>query len=254
MTNSLTDDQLLKLIVMCISKGIGDVRNFFYLTNNVTNNSVSLLRADFINTNLRDLLVKDNVMLALLPFKRSGWTGIILIDRENKRTFSISTEHTLQQVISKKRQSPHYLQSILHVQNGDVAALNKQLYLFDDMPECQFSDDVFQRDYESIMGGEIQFVDGYRHFVIVYSTSHFEVVSIRMLELDSNFQVATEHRLENMLVPNFEDLTYVEKNAPVIKDAHSLVSVKSSILARTEAQKKPEVVVVPRKKGEKCTI
>lgn len=241
----------LNRIVRAIEKGAGeDLKKLLFAMNNETNNAAPMLRADLINSNLRNLVISEDPSLELLHFSRSGWTGSLLIDRVHKLTFSICTEQTLVNIGSKTRQVPHYLQSILHVQNADVIAKESQPYLFDGMPEIIFSDDEYQRDYDRIMGGEIQVGDGYKHWVIVYSTSHFSVISIKMLELDEYLQIGTEYSLDDMLALNFEDLTYDEGTETATKDVRSLISVKPNLSVKSEDGIKPEVVVPRTNEGE----
>ena len=86
-----------------------------------TNNAIILLRGDNINTNLRTHVVKDDI--DLVPFQRYGWSGRMVIDRKEHITYSIMTEGTLSGVPKKKnRENPHYLQSVLYVENKDCIA------------------------------------------------------------------------------------------------------------------------------------
>ena len=125
-------------------------------------------------------------------------------------------------------------------------ANGKQLYLFEDMPASQFSDDEYLREYNKIMGEEILPEDGYKHLVIVYSTSHFKVTSIKLLMLDENLLTVFEYGLEEMLVPNIEDLTYEDSHITVAKDARSLVSIKPGISVDIEIERKSEKVIISK--------
>ena len=58
---------MLRLIVKAIEKGIGaDVRDYIASTDKATNNAVRMMRADNINTNLRNSVVSETVELKYL--------------------------------------------------------------------------------------------------------------------------------------------------------------------------------------------
>lgn len=247
------NETLLSKIVKAIEKGVGeDIREYLLATDKATNNAIRLMRADNINTNLRDSIVSDTVELHY--FNRSAWTGCLLIDRAHKTTYTICAKQTLELIPKKKnRQMPHYLQTILHIQNGEVEATQHQMSLADYMPELftHFSDEEFRDDYVKIMDEEISFGDDYTHLVIVYETERQVITSIAVKLLDSDFQTAQEYSLMEMLKPDFSDLTASvdsqDKEQPK-KDSHSLVSVKVGL--KKPETTTPETVVTPRRLEE----
>ena len=111
-TQIVINDDLLRKIVYCIEKAIGDdLQQYLRENHRETNNAIILLRGDNINTNLRTHVVKDDI--DLVPFQRYGWSGRMVIDRKEHITYSIMTEGTLSGVPKKKnRENPHYLQSV----------------------------------------------------------------------------------------------------------------------------------------------
>ena len=224
-------EPLLRLIVKAVEKGVGeDIRDYLTSTDKATNNAVRLMRADNINTNLRDSVVSDTIELKY--FNRSAWVGCLLIDRQHCLTFTICTKQTLESIPKKpNRHIPHYLQTILYVQNSEVEAQYKQSTLFDGMPEevNQFSNEEYQRDYENIMDDDLSFGDKYQHWVVVYEASHLSVTSISLMLLDKDFQTAQEIKLDNLLKPDFSELTTTEATSLPKQDAHSLVTVKPKI-------------------------
>lgn len=224
-------EQNLRLIVRAIEKGVGeDVREYLNSTDKATNNAVRLMRADNINTNLRNSVMSD--LMQLKYFKRYGWTGCLLIDRENKVTFTICTERTLAAIPRKlDRRIPHYLQTILYVQNANVKPMYEQVKIpaFGYGQQLSmFSDEEFRHDYESIMEDELTFEDDYVHYVIAYEVNHYDIVSINLRLLDKNFRKAQEYPLDALLQPDFSELTSEHRKADR-KDAHSLVSVKAGL-------------------------
>lgn len=248
MDNTLEEMQpQLKIIVKAIQKGVGeDVKEYKYSTNKATYNAVPFMRADNINTNLRDNAELSS--LELKYFKRCSWTGCLLIDRVNKRTITICSKQTLDRIPKKTdRRIPHYLQTILYVQNSDVEYISNQPDLFYYPSDNQFSEDVYRRDYETIMEDEISFGDDYLHWVVVYEASNYIVTSISIKKLDKFFRTSQEFKLEHLLSLDFGDLTSERSPANQVKDSHFLVSVKQGTHISVESSGKHESIAVPKK-------
>lgn len=240
----------LRLIVRALAKAVGEDTREYLVNNNLdTNNAVILLRGDFINTNLRDLVAGENIELK--HFKRFVWTGSLLIDRVHKLTITISARQTLLRVKNAKgRKNPHYLQSMCHVLNGDLEAPCKQMTLADlegvDDMDPPFSDDVYEADFESIMDAAVSLGEGYHHCVIVYEAERMEIKSLSLLLLDSDLDVVRDISLMDLLQPDFGALTAPlakEEEAPQKKDAHSLVKVKAGLKSKNanEPEKKTDI-------------
>ena len=105
-----------------------DTREYLRSSDNVTNNAVAFLRGDYINTNLSTMVANENIDVKL--FKRSSWTGALVIDRENQLIFSVCSRKTLDRIPKNKtRRSPHYIQTILNTINKDEIAPVKQMSL-----------------------------------------------------------------------------------------------------------------------------
>lgn len=72
-TQIVINDDLLRKIVYCIEKAIGDdLQQYLRENHRETNNAIILLRGDNINTNLRTHVVKDDI--DLVPFR--GMVGL----------------------------------------------------------------------------------------------------------------------------------------------------------------------------------
>lgn len=244
-------EPLLHNVVWAINKGIGDdIREYMSTYHKTTNNSVILMRGDNINTNLENYVVTDTVELKL--FRRSAWQGCVLIDREHKFTITICTRQTLDAISRKRnRRIPHYLMSILHVLNGDLEAPVKQMHLAEMFPDefTQFTDDELKDDFESIMEDEINSDDEYRHGVVVYESKNMKIDSISFLVLDADLDTVRDYSLNEMIKPNFGDLTATEESHGKEKDMHSLVSVKEG-LSKDKERKSEKKPLVSRKEEE----
>lgn len=241
----------LRLIVRALTKAIGpDTRSYLTGSNMDTNNAIILLRGDFINTNLRDMVVAVNDNLELKHFKRFVWTGSLLIDRKHKITITISARPTLNRIKNVKgRKNPHYLQSMCHVLNGDLKAECKQMTLGDiegvdfDPP---FTDDVYEDDFDSIIEAAISQGEGYRHCVVAYEAERLEMKSISLLLLDGDLDVVQDISLMDLLQPDFGTLTAPvakEEEVSQKKDAHSLIKVKAGLKSKhaNEPERKTEI-------------
>ena len=241
----------LRLIVNALAKAIGsDTRSYLTGSNMDTNNAITFIRGDFINTNLRDMVVAISDNFELKHFKRFAWTGSLLIDRKHKITITVSAIATLNRIKNVKgRKNPHYLQTMCHELNGDLEAECKQMTLAD-MEDVDFDppfvDEVYEEDFDSIMDAAISQGDGYRHCVIAYEAERLEIKSLSLLILDADLDVVRDISLMDLLQPDFGTLTAevaLVEEAPQKKDAHSLVKVRKDIKSKNsnEPDRKPEI-------------
>ena len=241
----------LRLIVKALAKAAGpDIREYLTVNNTDTNNAIPFLRSDYINTNLRDMVVGVSDNFELKHFKRYVWTGSLLIDHKNKITITISARPTLNRIkAAKDRKKPHYLQSMCHVLNGDLTAECKQMTLADitgtdfNLP---FADNVYEEDFDSIIDAAFGQGDGYRHCVIAYEAERLEIKSISLLLLDKDLDVVHDISLMDLLQPDFGTLTAPVaeiEESPVQQDAHSLVKIKAGLKSKnaSEPERKVEI-------------
>ena len=182
-----------------------------------TNNYLAFMRGDFINSNLRELTASG--FGELLPFQRFGWKGRLLVDRLNKLTYSITTQSNLNQIPRKHRQKPHFLQTLLAVENGDLEGYGRQLALYDMEP---FDHDTYLADFDDIVNGFFDSSDGYRHCIITYQAQRDEVKDINLVLLDSCFAVVEEYSLNEFRRPDFSMLTHsVLSDDAIEREAHN---------------------------------
>ena len=182
-----------------------------------TNNYLAFIRGDFINTNLRELTASGGG--ELLPFQRFGWRGRLLVDRLNRITYSITTQANLNQIPRKHRQKPHFLQTLLAVENRDLEGSGRQMTLYD---MDQFDHVTYFADFDDIVNGFFDASEGYRHCVIAYQAQYDEVTNINLILLDSQFAVVEEYSLNDFRHPDFSLLTTsVSTKETAEHDAHS---------------------------------
>lgn len=167
-----------------------------------TNNYLAFIRGDYINSNLRDFTQSGQG--ELLPFQRFGWKGRLLVDRWHKLTYSITTISNLNQIPRKHRQRPHFLQTLLVTENGDLEGCGRQMSMYE---MDQFDADTYQADFDDIINGFFDLSEGYRHCVIAYQAQRDEVTDIKLVLLDSKFAVVEEHSLNDFRRPDFSWLT-----------------------------------------------
>lgn len=205
----IANQVLARKIVYAINKAISeDVPQEIRENHLETNNRHIFAPGDYINDNLRNYVVKDEV--ELLSFNRSPWEGRILIDRANRVTYTISTYQTLRTIIRKNRKRPHYLQSILYAENSDCEGAPKQLFigdLYPDFMSSSFDAEELKEDYDKIMQGSINKADGYKHYIIVYTSDHHTISDIEMLLLDKDFAEVDRISLMEYVNPDFASLT-----------------------------------------------
>lgn len=247
----------LRLIVNALAKAVGpDIREYLTGNNMDTNNAIMLLRGDFINTNLRDMVVGAIEDLELKHFKRFVWTGSLLIDHKHKITITVSARQTLSRIKGvKDRQNPHYLQSMCHILNGDLNASCKQMTLADIAGtefNPPFSDETYEEDFDSIVDAAFGQGDGYRHCVVAYEAERLEIKSLSLLLLDKDLDVVHDISLMDLLQPDFGTLTApvaeIEER-PVKQDAHSLVKIKAGLKSKNASEPERKVEI-PTKQEE----
>lgn len=221
MTFTVSDNHVefdLDLIVRAIEKAIGeDVPNQLREHHLETNNYIGLMRGDFINENLRNFALADGY--ELIPIQRYGWRGRLLVNHEQRITLSIVTQANLHMIPLKKRARPHYTMSILKVQNGDLQGQFAQQTLFTTEP---FDPEILEADYETMMAGAIDPVEGYHHYFVAYRAEANGLVDVKLVLMDPMFNVVQEESLNHLIKPDFARLTEdtAAESAVVAEETH----------------------------------
>ena len=211
MNSTLLDDT--KMIMVKIGKAIEkgvceDIRTYLANSDNAVNNAVVFLRGDYIATNIRNTVESETV--AIRYFKRSSWTGCIVLDRIHKHSYSVCAKKTLERIPKNmKRKTPHYLQTILNTENKSEKAMYRQMSLgdFGFSTGSQFTEEEYEKDYYSIMEEDLSLADGYRHWVITYEAEHNSLTGLSAVLLDGEFGVVEEITLMDLMKPDFGGLT-----------------------------------------------
>ena len=236
-------------IGQALAKAVGpDIRLYRATHELETYNSIRILRGDYINTNLKAMV--DG--MELHTFKRSSWDGRLLIDRRNYLTYSICTKQTLESIPkAKNRHIPHYLQSILHVENADVKPVYKQMILPGMQAEIMsFDEEEYRDDYMQVIGEDITFDDRYHHLVITYETKQGEITYISAKLLDPNCELSQEYSMMDLLKPDYIELSVDVAEKPATKDARNLVGVKRSLVEKKgKVQTQEPLVSAKREEG-----
>ena len=228
------NDSLLSAIVRAIDKAISvDIPNQLRENPLETNNYIHLMRGDWINQNLCDFAVADGSVL--LSFKRFSWKGRILVNHESRLTISITTQNNLLAIQRKTRRRPHYLQSVLHVLNGDLHGHYEQIPLFGlDL----FDKEAYAEDFTDIISGAFDPAEGYRHCVVAYSTDGDELIDIRLVVFDPWWFTVAEESLKDYLKPDFarlsestfdNDQVYEDHNSATRRLTSLKLGVKTSL-------------------------
>jgi len=240
----MTDNtkSILYSIGRAIEKGIGeDIRSYKENNNNAINNALPFVRGDFIITNIRNNVNSESVDIKY--FRRQSWTVCIIIDRKDKRTYSICSRKNLERIANNTyRKSPHYLQTLINIENKAEKANNKQISIFDIDPtlKSQFADEEYENDFALIMEEALCKGDNCRHWVVVYEAERDQLIALSAVLLDGSFGVVDDVTLIDMIKPDFGSLTSVEKN---VKDTNSLVSVKANLLGSNASEKEKHIEI-----------
>lgn len=245
--------KMMEKIGKAVAKGVGeDIRTYLMGSDNATNNAVVFLRGDYINTNLVNSIKSDTVEIRY--FKRSAWQGCIVIDHDNRLTFSVTSKNTLERIPQKKnRQSPHFLQTLVNTENKGEVGTAKQMSLsdYDLFFGSMFTEEEYEDDFQKIMDDALSLDEDYRHWVIEYEVKHNTLINLTAKLLDGDFDVVHSLGLMEMLKPNFGDLTVTDIKAEKVKDAHSLVSIKAGIKGRKSSESEKQTEILPKIKEER---
>ena len=181
------------------------------------------------NDNLRKLVVGGDI--ELVSFKRYVWQGRLIVDRSEKITYTITTQKTLHAVPRKRRNKPHFLQTLLYMENGGYESPVKQRTLMDFFP---FEEENLENDYNSIVAGLVDPAEGYRHYVIAYDAEGSELKDVQVEFLDKDLNTIATASLNEYIKPDFSRLTDVEHVDEVLEDetdgeSKGLVAIKSGL-------------------------
>lgn len=231
----LLNESLIRSIVRAIEKGNGpDITDYLSERRKKTNNALLQMPGDNINTNLEEM-VTDGIKYELLSFNRTVWAGCILLDKENHITYNITSHTNLTSIPRKKgRTIPHYLHSLLFVENGKCKANCSQITLEDFYGIVLFDTQELTDDFNKISDGRIDLNEDYRHYVVAYTARQREIEDIELLFLDKNFNTIDVQSLMAYIKPDFSKLTnpepvQEEKTAEHSGNAKRLVAVKAGI-------------------------
>ena len=156
----------------------------------------------------------------------------MLVDLKNRITYTVTTQQNLIAIPKKKnRTCPHFLQSILAVENGDLQGEYVQMTM---MSMEQFEDDVLEEDYKKIVAGVLKPDSGYRHYIVTYAFEKSQLLSVNMELLDKGFNKVNSLSLNEFIKPDFAQLTVdqlknPEETAEPEKTARDLVAIKKGI-------------------------
>ncbi|MBS5283284.1 MAG: hypothetical protein KHY46_05345 [Clostridiales bacterium] len=250
MKDNISDN--LKAIMIrigrAIAKAVGeDIRNYIATNENVTNNALPFLRGDYIHTNIKKAL--ENREAELKFFNRSFWKGIVIIDREDQISISVCSQNTLNRISKNiNHKSPHYMQTILNVENKNEIASIKQMSIADLDPsfDCGFSDEDYEKDFFAIMEVSPAMFENYRHWVVSYEAEHYQLAKLSATLFDRNFNVVQELSLLETLKPDFGELTASDIKNKKQDDVHNLVSVKAGLVGRKASEPEKRTEILPK--------
>lgn len=235
------NENLMRRIVRAIDKAVSeDVPQYLRDYHKETNNAVIQLRGDCINENLRNLVIGEDI--EFVSFRRYIWQGRIIVDRTEKTTYTITTQKTLRSIPRKQRNKPHFLQTILYMENGGYEAPIKQMTLMDISP---FDTEDLESDYKSIVEGLVDPAECYRHYIIAYEAEGSELKDIQLEFLDKDFNTIATASLNEYIKPDFARLTDIavfnDDNNDTDGQARDLLTIKSGSRPKLlEIKNKPD--------------
>lgn len=220
------NENLERMLVWAVNKAVADdIPLIFSEIPLDTHNFLGHFRGDCINTNLRLGINADDI--TILPFQRSGYAGRLVIDHTNKVTYSITTEQNLRSIPRKKgRRTPHFLQTLLGIENIGYESGCKQLTI---MPMNLFDERTLQEDFESIIASLFTSDEGYIHYIIAYTPGKSGLLDVQLLFLDRDFDVIDSVNLNEFIVPDYAEITAHRDIPDTSVDTTSEPTVRSLI-------------------------
>ncbi len=195
-------EKILRKIVFAIGNGLEDAGCSCndYRSAKKIENSTHFFYSDAINSKILDLCVDG---LSAVRFKRISWNLLVVVDEINKRTYNVMTKETFENAKKKlaSRNTPYYLQSICHVENGNFNPCFEQLTLDGlDNGEKFFTNDELANDYYKIFGNKIDSSE-YSHYTIVYSHERESITELELLKLDENLETIEHQDISEYITP-----------------------------------------------------
>lgn len=220
------NERLERMLVWAINKAVADdIPQLFSEHPLDTHNFLGHFRGDCINTNLRLGVTSENIIV--LPFQRSGYAGRLVIDQTNKISYSITTDQNLRSIPRKKgRKTPHFLQTILGVENSAYESECKQLEF---MPTSLFDEETLREDFESIIANLFSPNEGYVHYIITYIPGRSGLLDVQLLFLDKDFDMIDAQSLNEFIAPDYAELTASQDIPDTSVDTTTEPNVRSII-------------------------
>jgi len=225
------NESLERMLVWAINKAVADdIPQLFSEHPLDTHNFLGHFRGDCINTNLRWGISSENI--TILPFQRSGYAGRLVIDHMNKISYSITTDQNLRSIPKKKgRRTPHFLQTLLGIENAAFESTCKQLSF---MPMNLFEKETLQKDFDSIIANLFTSDEGYVHYIIAYTPGKHGLLDVQLFFLDKDFDVIDSQSLNEFIVPDYAELTTIQDisdvpNVNPERNMRSLIGLKPGL-------------------------
>ncbi len=198
------NENLERKLVWAINKAVADDIPLMFSEHLLdTHNFLGHFRGDCINTNLRLGITAEHI--TIFPFQRSGYAGRLVIDHVNKISYSITTEQNLRSIPRKRgRRTPHFLQTLLGIENAAYESECKQLTL---ISMNLFDEKTLQEDFESIIASLFTPDEGYVHYIIAYTPGKSGLLEVQLLFLDKDFDVIDAQSLNEFIAPDYAELT-----------------------------------------------
>ena len=181
-------------------------------------------RGDCINTNLRLGITAENIIV--LPFRRSGYAGRLVIDQTQNQLFHYHRPEPALNSPKKGRKTPHFLQTILGIENSAYESECKQLEF---MLASLFDEETLREDFESIIANLFSPNEGYVHYIITYISGRSGLPDVQLLFLDKDFDVIDAQSLNEFIAPDYAELTASQDIPDTSVDTTAEPNVRSII-------------------------
>jgi len=217
--DEIKTDPLIRTVVACIKQATDDdVKRYLDEFHPGTTNGLPHQIHDWINGHLRDHVTSNKVYT--MEIKRASWRGRLIIDEEHKYVYSIMRIDRLKSLRKEKRNSPHYLHTIVGSLNKELEAENKQLSI-EAYDYSRFSQEELESDYTRLFGNKVNPSEGYKHCLILFATRKTELYDVRLCIVDKDLDVVEDKPLIDFIKPDYAELTNVKSVDTVSDDSEN---------------------------------
>lgn len=215
------DPSIVSQIVQSINDAVGDkIKEDIRRNELKTFNSIPTRIWDLLNTDLCNIFETPDCMAYIT--KRGPWQMVMVFEKKTGFLFTFMREKRFLEVQNEvgKRDKMHYVDMLARHLNPDLLAPNDQISFLP--PKFNDDEEILSASVKKLLENLIK--DGaiaQRHVLVLFESSHNELISIRGVMIDSNLNIAVQKNWsshipvqESVVIDQIEDFNKTPSNNP----------------------------------------